>query len=220
MKRDIILVFIGVAIASIFFYMSDSPTPNAHILDDETRGREKSPTLGKVPANTDVRVSAKPKKIVINKEKPTYDDGLIDKVKVQKEGNNNYNIEMDDGFKFEPITIGSSKEFDVAFEEQEVDHDWKYAVENEILLDFTDALSDKAAWIESYECKYSLCRVELKVSDSIEGVKSIYDDIGQAISELSKVTNTSYLSIPEHSKDKNGHIFFLMRQEVKSNSKS
>lgn len=166
MKKDVILVTIGIVIASLFFYINDSnqEPPALNSIEQKIEQNEELSNSG----------STKPEKMKLNSKVSSEDiKGRIDKteldiVETETDNDTSY-FAIDDGFKSEPMTVGSSKEFDLAFEEQEIDHDWKFAVENEILLDFTDSLHKKSAWIESYECKYSLCRVEIKQTEGLVG---------------------------------------------------
>lgn len=217
MKKDVILVTIGIVIASLFFYINDSnqEPPALNSIEQKIEQNEELSNSG----------STKPEKMKLNSKVSSEDiKGRIDKteldiIETETDNDTSY-FAIDDGFKSEPMTVGSSKEFDLAFEEQEIDHDWKFAVENEILLDFTDSLHKKSAWIESYECKYSLCRVEIKQTEGLVGEEKIDDYIRDEIRTLNEVTNTMGMSIPEHSKDQNSYIFFLMRKEVKLNNNS
>lgn len=221
MKKDVILVTIGIVIASLFFYINDSnqEPPALNSIEQKIEQNEELSNSG----------STKPEKMKLNSKVSSEDiKGRIDKTELDivetetetETDNDTSYFAIDDGFKSEPMTVGSSKEFDLAFEEQEIDHDWKFAVENEILLDFTDSLHKKSAWIESYECKYSLCRVEIKQTEGLVGEEKIDDYIWDEIRTLNEVTNTMGMSIPEHSKDQNSYIFFLMRKEVKLNNNS
>jgi len=212
MKKDIILVSLGIVIASLFFYINNST--------------QEQPTLNSIEQKMEqfeelsMSESSEPNKMELNSKVPSEENQditdkiEIDLVETETETDASY-FTIDDGFKSEPMMVGSSKEFDMAFEEQKVDHDWKFAVESEILLDFTDSLHKKSAWIESYECKYSLCRIEIKQAEGLVGEEKIDDYIWDEIRTLNEITNTMGMSIPEHSKDKNGYIFFLVRKEVK-----
>jgi len=213
MKRDIFLITIGVVVASIYFNINDSvhEQPVINSIEKKIEQNEEF-------AKSDI---IKPEATELysrdSSEDIQYSSDIVELDIVETDSDVS-NFPIDDGFRYKPITVSSSKDFDIAFEEQEIDHGWKFAVENEILLDFTDSLHKKSAWVESYECKYSLCRVEVKQTEGLVGEEEIGDYIWDEIRTLNEVTNTRGISIPGHSKAKNGYVFFLMRQEVKLNN--
>ena len=220
MKRDVFLVLIGVVITTTFFYITDYAQKNNDLNSDVHQSE--SIKIFPAPVNVTLQKPDSAKSEIVELNQKTFFDNNGDRAekveihKVVEKESDIYNFAIEDGFKYEAVSIGSSKEFDIAFEEQQIDHDWKLAVEDKILLGFTDAIYEKSAWVEAYECKYSLCRVEIKQSVRLDGEDSFKDYLMDAISKLNEDTNTTFISIPEHSKDKDGFIFFLMRQEVKS----
>jgi len=216
MRKDILLLLIGIGIASIFFYIKDlAKEPN--VLNSKEQSSELNHVLP-APEKLLQQSSNPASETVPFTDKNSPDNkSTIEKVELTITKNTeNDNFAIDDEFQHEPLTIASIEEFDLAFEEQDIDHDWRFAVESEILLDFTDSLNDKSVWIESYECKYSLCRIEIKLTDRLEAELGVERYIGDSIKALSNITNTSPLSIPGHSKDKNVLIFFLKRQKNNS----
>lgn len=121
-------------------------------------------------------------------------------------------IFFDKNFIAEPVVVSSSKQFEQTFYEQSIDHAWAQAVEYRIVDVLSESLIDTSVWLDNYECKYSMCRIELKGYNGVSQASQFNNQIWNEINRLGKQTNTTGLSIPNQKSDEDGFIFYLMRR--------
>ena len=210
-------VVIGGAVASLFFLVQ-SFGGKEHIKDVEKRANSKEwEEQNSLEGVEKSYFKESTKTDVINSIVDTKGEKTTSTASSKPYQRNSSNIVdrdiifFDKNFIAEPILVSSGKQVEQTFYEQTIDHAWAQAVEHRIVDVLSESLTDTSAWLDNYECKYSLCRIELKGYDGFSKAPQFNDQIWNEINKLGKQTNTSGLSIPNQKSEEDGVIFYLMR---------